>query len=145
MKSLPAVVRRSRARAVENGCGHGLLTDPGGSMIFGGAWRAPGWRLGFELAIDNLNSPSRSRGLNVNLWIWTGPFVLHGGLNQQEPVVSEEDLSKPMILPWWLWLWNKLRSESRLCPQCSPDFVTSVLAHRQRYIGHCPVCGRFWT
>jgi hypothetical protein len=56
-----------------------------------------------------------------------------------------DDLSKPMRLPWWLWLWNKLRSEPRLCPQCVDDFVSAILAPRKRYIGHCPRCGRFWT
>jgi len=50
-----------------------------------------------------------------------------------------------MNLPWWLWLWNKIRSESRVCPECAPDFVAAVLDPRKRYIGHCPLCGKFWT
>jgi uncharacterized Zn finger protein len=48
-----------------------------------------------------------------------------------------------MNLPWWLW--NKIRSESRVCPECAPDFVAAVLDPRKRYIGHCPICGCFWT
>jgi uncharacterized Zn finger protein len=48
-------------------------------------------------------------------------------------------------IPWWTWLWNKARSEPRLCPECAPDAIKAVLAPRRKYIGHCPECGRFWT
>ena len=54
-----------------------------------------------------------------------------------------------MKLPWWLWWWNKIRSESRVCPGCvlgdEGDVIAAVLGPRKRYIGHCPRCGAFWT
>jgi hypothetical protein len=54
-------------------------------------------------------------------------------------------LVNPMKIPWWLWLWNKIRSESRVCPECATDAVAAMLGSRKRYIGHCPICGCFWT
>jgi len=53
-----------------------------------------------------------------------------------------------MRIPWWLWLWNWIRSERRVCPTCQPNelaAVDAILAPRKRYIGHCPKCGGFWT
>ncbi len=48
-------------------------------------------------------------------------------------------------IPWWLWLWNWIRSERRVCPSCAPDALVAIMAPRRRYIGHCPKCGDFWT